>query len=364
MEKWAMMKGLILCGGAGSRLQPLTHTLPKQLIPVANRPVLCYIIDALQYAGIDDIGIIVGYRKELIREQLKEEHLPGVKLTYITQDAPLGLAHAVKTARPFLGKNDFVMVLGDNLFEKNLDKTLQIFTEGCFDAVVSLISVDEPQRFGIAEVEDGRIISLVEKPHNPRSNLAIMGIYIFKETIFSAIDRITFSERGELEITDAIQQLIAMGGRVAPYMFSGWWLDTGRPEDVLAANRTMLRSFCKKRGKKPFSEELKKYCFIASSAQISGSILQGPLIIGEDCRVVDSYIGPFTSIGDCSIIESSALEDSVLLKSVSIRGVRGIIRSSIIGERTQISGRDGYKKGGQEMKTFLLGAESRVHLEG
>lgn len=357
------MKGLILSGGTGSRLQPLTPALPKQLIPVANRPVLCYIIDALQDAGINDIGIVVSSnQKNLIREKLEEENLQGVKLTYIAQDAPLGLAHAVKTARPFLGKSDFVMVLGDNLFEERLDKALEVFTEGRFDAVVFLISVDEPQRFGIAEIKDGRIISLVEKPANPRSNLAIMGVYIFRETIFPAIDRISFSERGELEITDAIQQLINMGGRVAPYMFSGWWLDTGRPEDVLAANRIMLASLGRKREKEFLSEGLPQNCFVPPSSLISGSILQGPLIIGENCRVIDSYIGSFTSIGDGSAVEGSALEGSILMKNVSVRKVEGIIRSSIVGEGTVISGKDNCLQSNLKSKTFLLGAKSRVHL--
>ncbi|NLX92059.1 MAG: glucose-1-phosphate thymidylyltransferase [Firmicutes bacterium] len=355
------MKGLILSGGTGSRLQPLTHTLPKQLIPIANRPVLCYIIDALQHAGIDEIGIIVSDKKELIKKKIEKEHLPGVKLTYIVQDAPLGLAHAVKTARPFLGKSDFVMVLGDNLFEEGLDKALKIFAEGRFDAVVFLIPVDEPQRFGVAEVKDGRIISLAEKPANPRSNLAIMGIYIFRETIFPAIDRISFSERGELEITDAIQQLINMGGRVAPYMFSGWWLDIGRPKDVLAANRMMLSSLSRKSKKGLFTERLSQNCFVTPSSLISGSILQGPLIIGENCRVADSYIGPFTSIGNGSFVEGSALEGSILLENVSIRRVEGIILNSIVGEETEISGRDSLQNG-MKSKTFLLGAKSRIYL--
>jgi len=355
------MKGLILSGGTGSRLQPLTHTLPKQLIPIANRPVLCYIIDALQHAGIDEIGIIVSDKKELIKKKIEKEHLPGVKLTYIVQDAPLGLAHAVKTARPFLGKSDFVMVLGDNLFEEGLDKALKIFAEGRFDAVVFLIPVDEPQRFGVAEVKDGRIISLAEKPANPRSNLAIMGIYIFRETIFPAINRISFSERGELEITDAIQQLINMGGRVATYMFSGWWLDIGRPEDVLAANRMMLSSLSRKSKKGLFTERLSQNCFVTPSSLISGSILQGPLIIGENCRVADSYIGPFTSIGNGSFVEGSALEGSILLENVSIRRVEGIILNSIVGEGTEISGRDSLQNG-MKSKTFLLGAKSRIYL--
>lgn len=358
------MKGLILGGGTGSRLQPLTHTRPKHLIPIANKPVICYIIGALQQVGIDDIGIIVGNRGDLIREKLETDYIPGARFTYIRQDNPLGLAHAVKTAQPFLGSSAFIMVLGDNLFTESLEKAVQLFWAERADALISLIPVDEPQRFGVAEVEDGRIVSLVEKPDNPRSNLAIMGIYIFKETIFPAIEQTFPSRRGELEITDAIQQLIRMGGKVVPFMFSGWWMDIGRPEDVLSANRILLRYLCAQDAEgSPGKNISTSCCLVSPSAQITGSVLQGPLIIGEDCRVINSYIGPCTSIGNGSTVEDCVLKSSVLLENVFIKGVKGIIRESIIGEGSTINGEEGQLRAGLKKSIFLLGAGSSIHFD-
>ncbi len=347
------MKGLILCGGSGTRLLPFTFSLPKQLIPVANKPVLCYIMEAFKKAGIKEIGIIVGDKGEIIREKLKDLAPSGVHLTYIKQAKPLGLAHAVQTARPFLKDSDFIMILGDNLFGQSLEEALGIFWEQEADSLVFLIPVDDPQRYGIAEVENGQIISLREKPLFPRSNLAIMGIYIFRKNIFSAIERIGPSWRGELEITDAIQELIKMGGKVVPYMFPGWWMDIGKPEDVLEANKKILNLLTAPENSFKNHLVATPLCLVALSTIVKESKLKGPLIIGEGCRVIGSEIGPYVSIGPGSILEGSILENSILFERVKIQGLKSPIKDSIIGQDVSI-----IKGNKGEAKNFLLGSGS------
>ncbi|RJX29139.1 MAG: glucose-1-phosphate thymidylyltransferase [Dethiobacter sp.] len=352
-----MIKGLILCGGSGSRLLPFTFSLPKQLIPVANKPVLCYIMEAFKKAGIEEIGIIVGDKEEIIREKLKDPAPAGLNLTYIKQAKPLGLAHAVQTAQPFLKDSDFIMILGDNLFGQSLEEALSIFGEQEADALVFLTPVDDPRRYGIAEVENGQVISLREKPLVPRSNLAIMGIYIFRKNIFAAIERIVPSWRGELEITDALQELINMGGKVLSYMFPGWWMDIGKPEDVLEANRKILNLLTAPENSFGNARVVAPLCLAAPSAFIEGSKLKGPLIIGEGCRITGSEIGPYSSIGPGSILEDAILENSVLFERVKIQGLKDPIRDSIIGQ-------DAIILRGQEKKSksFLLGAGSLLSI--
>lgn len=365
------MKGLILCGGSGTRLLPFTFSIPKQLIPVANKPVLYYILDTLRQINIQEIGIVVGSRGGMIEKKLEKAALPGIKITFIVQEEPLGLAHAVLTARPFLKNSDFVMVLGDNLYEHNLQEALYTFQKEKADALVCLTPVDEPGLYGIAEVRDGRLVSLEEKPENPRSNLAIMGIYFFRQSIYSAVERIKPSWRGELEITDAMRELINMRGKVNPYSYPGWWMDIGRPEDVLRANRQVLKRMfgldtdwpetCEE---VPSSETLffeadVSLCRVAPSAVISGSRLRGPLVIGEKCRITGSFIGPYTSIGPGSVVENSFVENSVLFEGVSIKGLKNPVRESIFGEEAAIRGREGV---GRKPNKFLLGAGSSIYL--
>jgi glucose-1-phosphate thymidylyltransferase len=338
----------------------------------------------------------------MIEKKLGKAAFPGIKITFIVQEEPLGLAHAVLTARPFLKNSSFVMVLGDNLYDHNLQDALYIFQKEKADALACLTPVEEPGLYGIAEVRHGHIVSLEEKPENPRSNLAIMGIYFFKHSIFSAVERITPSKRGELEITDAMRELINMGGKVIPYSYPGWWMDIGRPEDVLRANRQVLQRMfgLDKSGhffkapaprtmplgdkmaggsgagdsisevtfpEAPSSEELflaasapdVSLCRVAPSAVISGSRLKGPLVIGDKCRITGSYIGPYTSIGPGSVVENSFVENSVLFEGVSIKSLKNPIRESILGEGASIWGRGGM---GRKPKKFLLGAGSSIYL--
>lgn len=339
------MKGLILSGGLGTRLIPFTFALPKQLIPVANKPVLWYILDAFNKIGIKEIGIVVGENKEVIETRMNEVIQHDLKLQYIVQKKPLGIAHAVKTARSFLQKSDFVMILGDNLFDESLQGALNIFFEKKADALIFLTPVRDPRRYGIAEVREGQIISLKEKPAHSRSNLAVMGIYFFKNSIFSAIERTAVSWRGELEITDAMQELINTGGKVVPYMYPGWWMDIGRPEDVLKANRLLLNLLTSDSS-----------CLVAPTAAVSGSTLKGPLIIGENCSIADSVIGPYTSVGNGSTIEGFSVENSVLFEKVMIQGFKGTIRDSIIGQSTAIY----QDMSGKNVKRFFLGAGSTL----
>ncbi|MGI6308667.1 MAG: glucose-1-phosphate thymidylyltransferase [Dethiobacteria bacterium] len=359
------MKGLILCGGSGTRLSPFTFALPKQLLPVANKPLLCYILDALEQAGLREIGMIVGERGGIIKNRLKEWVPPGLRLTYILQAEPLGLAHAVQTARPFLKGDDFMMILGDNLFDRALEEARHIFEQQKAEALIFLTPVADPRRYGIVEVKGSQIISLAEKPLDPRSNLAIMGIYLFKEAIFAAIERIAPSRRGELEITDAIQELIHLGGKVVPYMYPGRWMDIGRPEDLLAANREMLnlltRPETKNRdagvGNSPGGLVEGSLSLVAPSALIAGSRLQGPLVIGEGCRITGSVLGPYTALGDGSVLEDSYVENCVIFENVIIRSLKTPLRNSIIGQGAKICG------GGQRSaKSFWLGAGSFLNL--
>lgn len=359
------MKGLILCGGSGTRLSPFTFALPKQLLPVANKPILCYILEALQQAGLREIGIVTGKRGEIFRERLKAQIPPDLKLTYILQAEPLGLAHAVQTARPFLKGDDFMVILGDNLFDRGLAEARYIFERQKADALIFLTPVTDPRRYGIAEVKDDKIISLAEKPLHPRSNLAIMGIYLFKEAIFAAIERIVPSRRGELEITDAIQELIHLGGKVVPYMYPGRWMDIGRPEDLLLANREILNLLTRPEAKRweagagssPDGLVEGPPALVAPSALIAGSKLQGPLVIGERCRITGSFLGPYIVLGDGSVLEDSYVENCVIFENVTIRGLKTPLRNSIIGQGAKICG--GEQKGG---KTFWLGAGSFLSL--
>ncbi len=345
------MKGLVLSGGTGTRLQPFTWSTPKQLIPIANRPLLSFILWALQKVGITQTGIITGDEGLVqIPQKLRGETPPALELTYIRQAGALGLAHAVKTARSFLGDDDFMMVLGDNIFDLGLGEAVDVFEQTGADALLFLTPVDDPQRYGIAEVRDGRIISLMEKPATPRSNLAIMGIYLLSKAIFPAIDRTRPSARGELEITDALQELLNMGGKIVPYLYPGWWLDVGKPEDVLAANRKMLDLL--------FANVPSDGCSVALSSSVTDSKLRGPLIIGEGCRISNAVIGPYCAIGRGSVIENARVMESVVCEEVVIQNLKVKLCKSIIAENARIQG----QSQGEKAVTMLLGAGSSILL--
>lgn len=331
------MKGLILAGGAGTRLRPLTHTGAKQLVPVANRPVLFYVIDNLVAAGVTEIGIIISPETgREIQGACGDGSAFGATFTYIPQDRPAGLAHAVATARPFLGDDDFVMYLGDNLIGSSITEPVANFiAHRELAAHVMLKAVPNPSSFGVAEVdEQGRVTRLVEKPKEPKSNLALVGIYLFRPTIFEAISQIRPSARGELEITDAISRLIDLGGTVHFTHVTSWWLDTGKKDDLLLANDTVLDDWCraKNEGSIDATSRLSGRVDVGRGATIVRSTIRGPVVIGAGARIVDARIGPFTAIGDGVTIDRSTVEHSVIMEGSSVTDIARL-EDSLVGKR-------------------------------
>jgi glucose-1-phosphate thymidylyltransferase len=333
------LKGLILSGGKGTRLYPITYTRAKQLVPVANKPVLFRVIEAIKDAGIDDIGIVIGDTGPEIRKAVGNGRRWGVNITYIPQEAPLGLAHAVKISREFIGDDRFVMFLGDNVIEGGISTLIEQFATSDWNSQIVLTEVAEPQHYGVAELdEQRRIRKLVEKPRHPQSNLALVGIYMFDHNIFKATDNIQPSWRGELEITDAIQWLVDNGYQVHPYIHRGWWIDTGKPIDMLEANNRVLSEI------KPVvngyidrDSKIDHLVTVEEGAEIINSVLRGPTIIGRNCRIVNSYIGPFTSIYHDTVIENSEIEHSIVLDHSHIADVPHRIEDSMIGCNVSIN---------------------------
>jgi glucose-1-phosphate thymidylyltransferase len=353
------LKGLILSGGEGTRLRPITHTSAKQLVPVANKPILFYGLESLRDAGIDDIGIIVGDTEEEIREAIGDGSTWGVKITYIRQDAPLGLAHAVLTAADFIKDTPFVMYLGDNLIKEGIAAFVEEFKLKDVDALILLAHVSEPQRFGVAYLEGSRVVELVEKPRQPKSDLALVGAYMFKPVILEAARAIKPSWRNELEITDAIQHLIDNDYAVEAHIINGWWKDTGHLEDLLEANRMVLEDIqplCD--GRIDDASRVDGRVVVEEGAEVIRSTLRGPAIIGKGSRIVDSYIGPFTSIYYGVNVESSELEHSIVMENSSIINIPGRIEDSLIGKNVEIS------KSPMLPKTFrfMLGDNSQIGL--
>ena len=355
------MKGVILSGGHGTRLRPLTHTGPKQLIPIANKPVIDYAIEDLRDAGITEIGIILGTNMpEKIKEALGDGSRFGVKITYIMQGEPKGLAHAAKTAKDFVGDDSFVMYLGDNILKSGIEEFVSGFDESDFTSRLLLQEVEDPRQFGVAELNDeGKIIHLVEKPEHPKSNLALVGIYLFKSEIFNAIDKIKPSWRDELEITDAIQKLIDDGFDVDSFVVEGWWKDTGKPEDVLDANQLILETI--KTDIKGIVEDdvkIKGRVVIGENPIIrSGSVIKGPAIIGKNCEI-KGYVGPYTSIGDNTKLIESEIDSSIIIGNSLICSNRRITES-LLGLNSKITScTKSYPKG----RSFVIGENSIVKL--
>jgi len=334
------MKALILSGGKGSRLYPLTYTNAKQLIPVANKPVLFRVIEAIHDAGIDDIGIVIGSDENgrKVRAAVGDGSQWGVAITYIVQDAPNGLAHAVLIARDYLGDDRFVMFLGDNVIEGGISALIREFKTSDHNSQIVLTRVVEPQHYGVAELNpDGSIKQLVEKPRQPKSNLALVGIYLFDETVHEAVRAIGPSWRGELEITDAIQWLVDAGYHVHPYIHRGWWIDTGKPIDMLAANSKVLEELVSRvEGFVDKDSDVDERVTVEPGAQIINSVLRGPTIIGKDARVINSYVGPFTSIYHDCVIENAEIEHSIVLEHSQISDVDARITDSLIGRNVVI----------------------------
>ncbi|MHB2025346.1 MAG: glucose-1-phosphate thymidylyltransferase [Elusimicrobiota bacterium] len=332
------MKALVLSGGKGSRLRPITHTSAKQLIPIANKPILFYGLEAIARAGIKDVGIVVGDTAEEIKTAVGDGSAFGFKAVYIRQEAPLGLAHAVKISREFIGESPFLMFLGDNLLKEGLEAIVADFKAKKPDAQILVTKVPNPSAFGVVEMEGGRAKRLVEKPAKPKSDLALVGVYLFDTGIFEAVDSISPSARGELEITDAIQWLVDRKKKVLVKSTTGWWKDTGKLDDLLEANRLIMDSmdaFRHPEARVDASSRIEGRVVLEAGADISGSVVRGPVIIGARTRIAGSYIGPYTSIYHDARIENSEIEHSIVLEEASIKDIRRI-QDSLIGQRVEI----------------------------
>jgi glucose-1-phosphate thymidylyltransferase len=353
------MKALVLAGGAGTRLRPITYTSAKQLVPVANKPVLFYGLEAIADVGVTDVGLVVGDTAAEIKSAVGDGSDFGIKASYIVQSAPLGLAHAVQVARDYLGDDDFIMYLGDNFIVGGIASLVDGFRAARPAAQIMLTRVSDPREFGVAELDgEGRVIGLEEKPEQPKSDLALVGVYMFTAAVHEAIAQLTPSWRGELEITEAIQLLIDSGQRVDSSLITGYWKDTGNVTDMLEVNRMVLETTeaaC--HGDVDRACELIGRVVIEEGAKVRGSRIVGPAIIGAGTQVTDSYIGPFTSVGpDCSL-EDTEIEYSIVLAGASLRGVRRI-EASLIGRGVEITPAPRVPKAHR----LVLGDHSRVQI--
>lgn len=368
----ASMKGLILSAGKGTRLRPFTYTRPKQLLPIVNKPVLFYAIEALLATGIRELGIVVGDAQEEIKAAVGDGSRWGaeVQITYIYQEAPLGLAHALLTARNFVGQDRFIMALGDNVIGEPLGPLVQAFANGEYHCRILLAHVEDPREFGVAEIAcadglvDGaqpRVLRLVEKPCTPPGDLALVGIYCFDHHIFTAAERIQPSARGELEITDAIGWLIDAGYDVRPYILQDFWLDTGKMADILAANRLLLarqEPSIAASAQIAHDAVLQGPVTVQEGARIVNSVVRGPAIIGENTCIVDSYVGPFSSIAHDVTIEQSEIENCIVLEHSTLCSIPRRIEASLIGRYANVSTTGGRPRAYR----LILGDYSRVDL--
>ena len=373
------MKALVLAGGRGTRLRPITHTSAKQLVPVANKPVLFYGLEALRDAGIREVGIVVSDPTEMlrpdhrtgemmtvmvnsqveIRQAIGDGSAFGLKVTYIEQEAPLGLAHAVKISENFMAGEPFVMYLGDNLIKDGVTHFVREFEAERPDAQILLAKVRNPSEFGVAELDGDRVVRLEEKPANPRSDLALVGVYLFSKCVFDAVRAIQPSKRGELEITDAIQHLIDSGKRVRSHVIGGWWKDTGKVEDMLEGNRMMLGAIePSNEGSVDAASFIEGRVAIGPGTVVERSRLRGPLVIGANARVVDAYVGPFTSLGDGVRVLHSEIEHSIVLEGSTLDHVPQRIESSLIGRDVTVCASETRPR----THRLVLGDSSRVEL--
>jgi glucose-1-phosphate thymidylyltransferase len=352
------LKGLILSGGRGTRLRPITFTSAKQLVPVANKPVLFYGIEAMAAAGIREVGIIIAPETgDEIRAAAGDGSQFGVTITYIVQDEPAGLAHAVLTAEPFLGASPFVMYLGDNLLQGGMEELVAQFRSGSAEALILLTPVPDPQNFGVAELgPEGSVVRLVEKPPEPATDLALVGVYMFTPQIHDAARAIKPSGRGELEITDAIQWLVDGGRRVEPHIVRGWWKDTGRLDDMLEANRLILDTLDRRIDGDLHEAQVDGRVVVEAGARLERATVRGPAIIGAGAVVRDAYIGPYTAIGRHCVIERAEVEHSILLEGSSVRGLDGRMESSLLGRDVAIS-RDARQP---RAYRFMVGDKSEI----
>ncbi|OGR83614.1 MAG: glucose-1-phosphate thymidylyltransferase [Elusimicrobia bacterium RIFCSPLOWO2_01_FULL_54_10] len=330
------MKALVLSGGKGTRLRPITHTSAKQLVPIANKPILFYGLEAIARCGIREVGIVVGETQAEIRAAVSDGKKWGIQVTYIPQSAPLGLAHAVKISEPFLKRDDFVMYLGDNLLRDGIESFVGEFKKKKPNALILLTKVAHPEQFGVAELSNGIVKRLEEKPKKPKSDMALVGVYMFDSNIFKAVKAIQPSGRGELEITDAIQYLIDKKFKVMPHTVSGWWKDTGRLEDLLEANGLVLMSAKSRNdGAVDAESDLEGTVIIEKGAKVSKSRIRGPAIIGERAEISNSYVGPNTSIYHDTRLKNCGIEHSIVLENSVIENVE-LIEGSLIGQNAVV----------------------------
>jgi glucose-1-phosphate thymidylyltransferase len=337
------VKALVLAGGTGTRLRPMTHTMAKQLVPVANRPVLHYVMRHLRDAGLDEVGVVIAPETGAQIRDALEANPWGLRFTFLTQPQPLGLAHAIKVARGFLAEDPFVMYLGDNLIGEGIGEFIRRATDARAAAAILLKEVPDPRLFGVAEIDaDGRVRRLVEKPVEPPSNLALVGVYMFSPEIHQAIDTLRPSRRGELEITDAIQRLLDQGRPVASSILQSWWLDTGKKDDLLEANRVVLDEWIVRdvRGQADDASRVVGRVVLEPGARLVGSTVRGPAVIGADTVIERSFVGPYTSIGAGCTIVDSVVEHVVVMDGVTITGVRRL-EDSVIGRRATVRRGDG-----------------------
>jgi len=349
----------VLSGGKGTRLRPITHTSAKQLVPIANKPILFYGLEAIRAAGIVDVGIIVGETAPEIEEAVGDGSAFGLKVTYIPQDAPRGLAHAVMIAEDYMGKEPFVMYLGDNLIMGGITDFVDEFQRNRPNAQILLARVDNPSDFGVAELAEGTVVGLEEKPKEPKSDLALVGVYMFDPGVFAATRAIKPSWRGELEITDAIQHLIDDGQTVRAHEVTGWWKDTGKLEDILEANRMILETVEGRiDGDVDGSSRIDGSVVIEEGAEVRGSVLRGPLVIGRNTVIQKSYVGPFTSIYHDVVIQNSELEHSIILESSRIMNLGHRMERSLVGKDVEIV------QSGMMPKAyrFMVGDASRIEV--
>lgn len=354
------LKGLILSGGAGTRLRPITHTSAKQLVPVANKPVLFYGIEALVDAGVTEIGIIIAPETGgEIREAAGDGSAFGAKITYIVQDKPAGLAHAVLTAEEFIDGSPFVMYLGDNLLADGLRGLVSTFRSEEPDALILLTPVDDPQSYGVAELDGERIVRLVEKPKDPPSNLALVGVYLFAQPIFDAARALEPSWRGELEITEAIQSLIEEGKAVQSEVVSGWWKDTGQLADMLEANRLVLEEIeTRVEGEVDEDSRVEGRVVVEPGAVLVNSVVRGPAVIGAGARIEDAYVGPYSSIGDDVQVRRSEVEHSIILTGSVVEDLGTRMEASLLGREVRLTRSDGMPRTLQ----MLVGDKSEIKL--
>jgi len=353
------MKALITSGGRGTRLRPLTHTQNKHLIPIANKPILHYAIDYAVEAGITEIGIVYGSESSAVPEAIGDGSQWGINITYIPQDAPLGLAHVVKISRDFIGDDKFIFYLGDNIVVGGLQKFIDGFEKAGSNCHLTLAKVKDPERFGVPEIQGNRIVKVEEKPKNPKSQYAVAGIYLYDSSIFEAVNNIKPSERGELEISDAHQYLLDNGYKVSYSEITGWWKDTGKPHDLLEANRLVLDSIVEENNASEVeNSSILGKVKIDEGTIVKNSTIRGPVVIGKNCEITDAYIGPYTSIyNKCKIINSE-VEYSILLAECKITDVNIRIEHSLLGNDVEIV------KAVSRPSThrFFVGDQSRIEL--